>query len=165
MKIDGRIVGIFVFGKNTIGFVSDIQDNLIVFDIDVIDPDTVYHEFTHVIDQRLAWDASVRPEALFSEEAWMALNPEGFYYAETYSGLPDSLSKYNFTGAFASDYAMTFPTEDRATMMAMAMASDSMQQPHWTPLRKKLAFYSQCIRDCFDTSGWPAVTVWEAQVQ
>lgn len=138
---------------------------LIVFDIDVIDPDTVYHEFTHVIDQRLAWDASVRPEALFSEEAWMALNPEGFYYAETYSGLPDSLSKYNFTGAFASDYAMTFPTEDRATMMAMAMASDSMQQPHWTPLRKKLAFYSQCIRDCFDTSGWPAVTVWEAQVQ
>ena len=34
VKIDGRIVGIFVFGKNTIGFVSDIQDNLIVFDID-----------------------------------------------------------------------------------------------------------------------------------
>ena len=27
---------------------------LIVFDIDVIVPDTVYHEFTHVIDQRLA---------------------------------------------------------------------------------------------------------------
>ena len=34
VKIDGRIVGIFVFGKNTIGFVSDIQDDLIWLYID-----------------------------------------------------------------------------------------------------------------------------------
>ena len=29
----------------------------------------------------------------------------------------------------------------------------------------KLRYYSQCIRDCFDTTGWPEVTVWEECIQ
>ena len=30
-----------------------------------------------------------------------------------------------------------------------------------TVLTKKLDYYSRCIRDAFDTEGWPAVTIWE----
>ena len=29
----------------------------------------------------------------------------------------------------------------------------------------KLAYYSECIRDCMDTTGWPAVTVWESMLK
>ena len=29
------------------------------------------------------------------------------------------------------------------------------------PMRAKLMYYAECIRDCFDTEGWPAQTVWE----
>ena len=30
-----------------------------------------------------------------------------------------------------------------------------------SPLRDKLAYYAACIRDSFDTTGWPEVTLWE----
>ena len=33
------------------------------------------------------------------------------------------------------------------------------------PLREKLAYYAACIRDGFDTTGWPAVTAWEEPLQ
>ena len=28
-------------------------------------------------------------------------------------------------------------------------------------LRAKLEYYAECIRDCFDTEGWPEVLPWE----
>ena len=28
-------------------------------------------------------------------------------------------------------------------------------------LAEKLAFYSACIRDCFNTEGWPPTAKWE----
>jgi hypothetical protein len=27
--------------------------------------------------------------------------------------------------------------------------------------RTKLQYYADCIRDCFDTEGWPERTLWE----
>lgn len=149
-------------GDSAAAFALEQADSyLIVFDVSVMDEGTVYHELTHVIDKRLAWDASLREGALFSEDTWMTLNPEGFEYANTYDGLPEALLAYTNSGYFVSEYSMTFPTEDRATMMEMAMQNDIFKLEYWAGMRNKLAYYSNCIRDCFDTTGWPEETVWE----
>lgn len=150
-------------GDTAAAFAQEMPDYyLIVFDVYSISDRTVYHEITHVTDKRLAWDASLRENALFSEETWMTLNPEGFQYAYTYGSLPDSVTQYGNTGCFASDYSLTYPTEDRATMMETAMSDDYIQQDYWAGLLRKLDYYSRCIRDCFDTTGWPETTAWEA---
>lgn len=141
------------------------DEHLMVFDLYCISEDKVYHEVAHMIDNRLTWDASVRTDALFSEEAWMALNPEGFHYASSYQNIPDELYQYGNSGYFAYDYSLTFSTEDRATMMEMALGGEQLRQAYWNGLRTKLAYYSRCIRDCFDTTLWPEYTAWEAVLQ
>ena len=56
---------------------------------------------------------------------------------------------------------MVFPTEDRAELMAEAMIGISWPFEPGTGCRAKLQFYSDCIRDCFNTDGWPETTHWE----
>ena len=121
---------------------------------------TVYHEFSHVIDRRLAWDAQVRADALYSEDRWMALQPEGFNYAMSYTDMPEALMRHLESGYFVTDYSMTYPTEDRATLFADAMAKRPLLE-NSPGLQAKLDYYARCIRDCFDTEGWPEVTAWE----
>ena len=63
---------------------------------------------------------------------------------------------------FVDDYATINPTEDRARVLEYAMADYGM----WTfegneGLTAKLDYYARCIRDGFDTTGWPEVTLWE----
>lgn len=125
---------------------------------------TFYHETSHIIDQVLAHDAQYREDALYSEEKWQSLNPDKFtqlnpenggYYG-SYEMLPMSYYDESFVPYFASDYGKSFPTEDRATIFEGAMAG-SLQKS----LREKLEYYCECIRDCFDTSGWPNSTTWE----
>lgn len=136
---------------------------LIVLDTQKINVELLYHEVSHAIDKRLAWDAFCRSDALYSEDAWMALQPEGFDYAYSYSymEIPGELNSYAESWYFTDQYAMTFPTEDRATVLAAAIAGSS-DFPQGSNLWKKLDFYCRCIRDCFDTTGWPAETSWEA---
>ena len=110
--------------------------------------------------KRLEWDASLRPQALFSEEAWLALQPEGFRYADSYTDMPDSIRAYEDSGYFINSYAMTFPTEDRATLMSVIMSDKTV--PEENPgMAEKMRYYAACIRDCFDTEGWPESTLWE----
>ena len=143
------------------GFAQENSDYyLIVFDSLSLDPQTVYHELSHVIDKHLEWDASLRPQALFSEEAWLALQPEGFRYADSYTDMPDSIRAYEDSGYFISSYAMTFPTEDRATLMS-AIMSDKTVLDENPGMAEKMRYYAACIRDCFDTEGWPESTLWE----
>ena len=123
-------------------------------------PDTVYHEFSHVIDRRLGWDAQIREDALYSEENWLALQPEGFAYAMSYTDMPEETLRYVETGYFDYEYSMTYPTEDRATLFAAAM-TQSPRLEESPGMQKKLDYYARCIRDCFDTAGWPEVTAWE----
>ncbi len=137
---------------------------LVVVDVDFAYTDTYYHEFSHIIDKRLEYDASLRPEALYSDSAWMELQPKGFGYSYSYDYLPDDVGSSRYDGWFVDYYACTFPTEDRARIMEYAMA-----QIYWpfegdTPIDDKLTYYSQCIRDCFDTTGWPEKTVWEQAI-
>ena len=119
------------------GFASQGFDHyLIVLDGFSLSKSTVYHEFSHIIDKRLEWDAQLRPEALYSEEAWLSYQPEGFRYAESYTDMPADVAAFEDSGYFVRSYGMTFPTEDRATLMALIMSG-------------------------FDTSRWPAETAWE----
>jgi hypothetical protein len=143
------------------GFAQTASDHyLIVFDSLAIDTQTVYHEFSHVIDKHLEWDANLRPQALFSEEAWLALQPEGFRYADSYTDMPDAIAAYENSGYFIRSYAMTFPTEDRATLMSVIMSDKTILQEN-PGMAEKMRYYSACIRDCFDTEGWPETTLWE----
>lgn len=118
-----------------------------------------HHELSHVIDKRLAWDADHSADALFSEESWMALNPDGFVYDESYT-LHSSRWDVDYD-CFVSSYSMTYPTEDRATIWEHAVMEHSWQFQA-SPLQKKLTYYCRCIRDCFDTTGWPEIAPWEA---
>ena len=143
------------------GFAQENFDHyLIVFNSLSLDTQTVYHELSHVIDKHLEWDASLRPQALFSEDAWLALQPEGFRYAGSYTDMPDSIRAYEDSGYFINSYAMTFPTEDRATLMSVIMSDKTV--PEENPgMAEKMRYYAACIRDCFDTEGWPESTLWE----
>lgn len=135
--------------------------HLIVLDGFLFREATLYHEISHVIDKKLDWDAQIRKDALFSEEAWLALQPEGFEFAMSYTDIPREHLAFADSGYFLTDYGMTFPTEDRAVLMEGAMEQEEWNFEPGFGTRKKLQFYADCIRDCFDTEGWPEVTCWE----
>ena len=135
------------------------ESSLMVIDIEDSSERTYYHEFSHIIDRCLEWDAEHREGALYSESGWTDLNPGWFAgYTYDYSWERD-VQDYN---AFIDGYATIKPTEDRARVLEYAMVNwgDHYFEPG-TVLTKKLDYYSRCIRDAFDTEGWPAVTVWE----
>lgn len=138
-----------------------VDHYLMVADVYMVNEAAVYHEFSHIIDSRLAWDAGLREDALFREEGWMALQPAGFQYAWSYRNVPESVTAYYDSGYFVMDYSCTFPTEDRATLMEAAMTGAFYEFEAKPGLLPKLEYYSRCIRDCFDTAGWPALTLWE----
>lgn len=138
----------------------------LVIDGFLISEETLFHEVSHIIDARLEWDAMVREDALFSEEAWLALQPEGFSYAMHYTQIPEALLAYVDSGDyFITEYAMTYPTEDRAVLMASAMRNEAWCFEPGSGQREKMKYYAACIRDCFDTEGWPEMTAWEAVLE
>lgn len=144
-----------------VGFAQAMPDYyLVALDVFSLWEGTIYHEFSHIIDKRLEWDASLRPDALFDEAAWVALQPKGFRYAFSYTDIPDEILAFENSGYFVTSYALTFPTEDRATLMELVMSNGSAL--HGNPgMVEKMRYYAACIRDCFDTEGWPEMTVWE----
>lgn len=141
-------------------FVQDGYDrHVMVMDIYLSDETTYYHEFSHIIDSFLEWDAANREDALFSEEAWASLNPDWFPgYTWDYSW-QQYVEDYS---AFIDDYSTIKPTEDRARVLEYAMA----EYGYWNfydseVLTNKLEYYCSCIRDTFDTTGWPEELLWE----
>ncbi len=142
-------------------FAQPLYDKyIIVADLYQTWEQSYHHEFSHLIDKRLQWDADHREGAIFSEDSWATLNPSGFDYDwsyAVYNSRPTDVP-YDY---FISSYAMTYPTEDRATLWENAMVGYDWQ--FYTPqLKEKLLYYSRCIRDCFDTTDWPSTTTWEA---
>lgn len=121
---------------------------------------TLYHEIAHLIDHKLVFDATLREDALYSEEAWQTFNPEGFVYAESYHDIPMELYDIKYDEYFVDLYSRTFEKEDKARIMEYAM-----MEREWAfsseNLYAKLEYWSRCIRDAFDTTGWPEETKWE----
>lgn len=133
----------------------------IVLDGFLMSERTLYHEFSHIIDSRLKWDSMIREDALYSEEAWLTFQPEGFHYAMSYTDIPTELLHFMESRYFITEYALTYPTEDRARLMESAMCNYTWDFEPGSGTRKKLQYYADCIRDCFDTEGWPETTLWE----
>lgn len=143
-------------------FTQEVDSSYImVLDGYMLRSQTLFHEFSHIIDARLEWDSGMREDALYSEEAWLALQPRGFRYAMTYTGIPEELLPFMESGYFITEYGMTYPTEDRAVLMEAAMSCFTWDFESGSGTREKLRYYADCIRDCFDTEGWPETTLWE----
>ena len=134
---------------------------IIVLDGFLLQPKTLFHEFSHIIDARLKWDAMVRTDALYSEDTWLTLQPEGFHYAMSYITIPEDVLRFMESKHFINEYALTYPTEDRALLMESAMQHFTWDFEPGTGTRRKLQYYADCIRDCFDTEGWPETVLWE----
>ena len=120
----------------------------------------MYHEISHITDERLAFVSDFKNTS-YSENAWAALNPKDFAYSGSQYIIPDGNDGYN--SYFVDSYARTLPTEDRARVMENAMIGNNyyFDKENYPHLREKLAFYSKCIRECFDTAGWDEITQWE----
>lgn len=150
-------------GEYTDSYEAFVQDNydchVMVADITLADEGTYYHEFSHVIDSFLEWDAMNREDAVFSEETWCDFNPHWFPgYTYDYSR-EELVQDYS---CFVDSYSTINPTEDRARVLEYAMADYGT----WTfegceVLTNKLDYYCRCIRDAFDTTGWPETVFWE----
>ncbi|MCH5316422.1 MAG: hypothetical protein J1E05_00475 [Eubacterium sp.] len=150
---------------NSIAFEKEEGDHsLIVMDMSTSSEWEFYHEVSHIIDKRLEWDARLRSDAVYSNAGWLELQPKGFEYAYSYTDIPDHADEFDYTEYFVRDYAMISPTEDRATLLEVAMSGyfDTEKGSH---LWNKLNYYSKSIRDCFDTTGWPETTAWEEALQ
>ena len=126
---------------------------------------TLYHEIMHLIDNKLAFDASLREDAIYSEETWQRLNPKGFVYAESYHNIPMEFYTDGYERYFIDIYSRTFAKEDRARIMEYAMMKSEWTFSSSPERLAKLEYLSKCIRDAFDTSGWPEYTVWEQMLK
>lgn len=133
---------------------------------------TLPHELAHVTDRRLQYVSEHEEGRLFSEEAWNALNPEGFVYPYDDEELTNEIIEQHveYLEYFSNSYAMQNPLEDRANLMgylSRAAMGDSELDPdrYFEPCLIKTEFYLRCLRDAFDTSSWPEKTVWEQALE
>ena len=129
---------------------------------------TVGHEISHLIDQRLTFIHTYDDKSEFSEEKWNSFNPDSFSYDDSYANYnPDDPSNH-ISGYFIDSYGMTFATEDRSEIFGTAIDDhingiyDDARFTDSSPIRNKLDYYSRCIRDGFDTKGWPDTMAWES---
>ena len=118
-----------------------------------------HHELSHIIDNNLDWHSQYE-DTLFSEEDWRALSPDDVEYSFSYGYWPPSYEE-GAQGYFVDDYSRTYPTEDRARIFEYAMSDWHYVFDENQPLMEKLDYYARCIRDCFNTDGWPEVAPWE----
>jgi len=135
--------------------------SLIVLDIYSSVDSNLHHELFHLIDSKLTFDAQLRPESNYSEENWMKLNPQGFEYANQLYNLPDSFYTGEFDEWFTGSYGRTNSKEDRATIMEYAGIGEHNMFILAPYRQAKLEYLINCMRDAFDTTGWPEVTIWE----
>ncbi len=151
------------------GFVNTIDSYLVM----VLDssyswdwPYTVNHEFSHMIDRKLEFEHSYNPSLTYNEEEWNKYNPAGFEYLQTYNNYSKSKGYSKNPKYFIDSYGTTFATEDRAEIFGSAMAyhlngSNKQYFAQNSPIRAKMEYYCQCIRQGFPSSNWDKVMPWE----
>lgn len=141
--------------------------NIVVVDITMAGSieQTLHHEIMHVIDNKLRFDANLRADALYSEESWNAYNPEEFSYVEDKFHLPKSIYNDGYEKYFIDIYSRTTANEDRARIMEYAMMDADWAFSNADGRFKKLEYLCDCIRDAFDTEGWPKQTEWEKTLE
>ncbi|MBQ4104970.1 MAG: dockerin type I repeat-containing protein [Clostridia bacterium] len=165
------------------GFILYNGNGTITMGLDARNPEIAYqpleqvifHEFSHVIDSKMGLCSGFNDDVLYSEEAWLELNPEGFEYSGDGDAVPGYSDKYK--DYFVDDYSCTDSGEDRARVMEYAMMAalypDRIANyfteetfveyfQNRAGIQAKLEFYSNSMRDCFDTTGWPEETLYDA---
>jgi len=119
---------------------------------------TFHHEISHIVDYKLEMEAAFVDNG-YSDAQWRKFNPEGFIYKR------DSDSGINmyqdYPDCFIDAYSATASSEDRARILEYASFNDWTRFENSQILKDKLAYYTQCIRRGFDTTGWPEKTIWE----
>lgn len=156
------------------GFVNNINNHTVM----VLDTNynwdwnyTVNHELSHMIDRRLEFYHSCNPSSVYSEENWNSYNPDGFTYLDSYDDYEDNRTYRRNTEYFIDSYGTTYATEDRAEIFGNSMSdyldgfSDDYQLTKESPVWYKMNYYSEAIRDGFDTTGWPDTLPWEYVLQ
>lgn len=157
--------------SNCGAFVAKQNDyTYVVFDMYQPIVENVYHEFSHIIDDRL-WFISTIKDISYSENGWSELNPSNFEYLSYEYYENNDLSNYDeyifnddSNRYFVSYYSLTRPTEDRATLLESAMGNYYFWHEYEikdSGIYKKLEYYSKCIREGFDTTNWEDTTLWE----
>lgn len=135
-------------GGHYAGFTQRMQSGWrMVLDVDACNAGTVHHEIAHILDGILTEAGAL------TEEAWMAYCPSGFSYGQQdWAGYADF---------FVDAYAMTDMKEDRASVFEAAVLGGEGAFEGKSALWLKLYCFCGAIRDHFDTTGWPPVTIWE----
>ena len=79
-------------GIDAAAFAEEKHDYfLMVFDVNQLSESTFHHETAHLIDKRLEWENIVKKGTMFSEEAWLKLQPDGFDYTYYEQDLSDGV--------------------------------------------------------------------------
>ena len=119
---------------------------------------TFFHEISHIIEQKLAFESEYIKNG-YSYDKWNTFNPKGFVYENENE---NRINMYwDYPEYFVDTYASTDQNEDRARIIEYASVGKWDIFEGKQPLKDKLSYYSQCIRNGFDTTGWPEKTIWE----
>lgn len=130
---------------------------------------TLYHEIMHAIDEYM----DNADGGGIDDYEWEALNPDGFYYDYDYiANESNDDDRYTLYGDgsdvyFFDTYAKSYPHEDIARVMEYAMIEYREDSGcfEYQGLNEKLRYLSKCIRENFDTTGWPEETEWEKEIK
>lgn len=99
---------------------------------------------------------------------WNNLNPEGFVYSAEYANAPEEELRVYLEGeerAFINAASMTYPREDRESIMEYAMMDGNEELFAVPNLQAKLASICEAIRDAYNLEKNPEVFPWERYLQ
>ncbi len=109
---------------------------------------TFYHGLGHVIDTLVLSNSHGYYE-------WHTVNPSGFAYDNRYDAWQDRQSKYleGNNRYFVNSYSMTFPVEDRASLLEYAMMPGNREIFESKHMQTKLSRLKTGLREAFDLEG------------
>lgn len=158
--------GAFVNHQNTV--TSMVIDCSELYSLDYI----FHHETFHMIDERLQFVASFL-NSTYSDNEFAEFNPKGFDYLYSYSDYEDfeySGDYYTkgYNKYFLDSYSVSYPSEDKAIIFGRAV--QYTKYPEWSDwsiikdepvIYEKYRYLCKSIRELYDTTDWPEVTIWE----
>ena len=118
---------------------------------------TLYHELFHLIESRIFSKS-------LALDDWEKLNPEGFSYAYSYlydTERSDRTLIEGNTRTFIDFYSMTFPREDRASVMQYAMLEGTSVCFSSEIMQRKLRAICTGIREAYGLEDSESPLLWE----
>jgi len=149
-----------IYTENAGGFTSGTAGyQMIVVNINTASTETILHEMSHVIDNKL----SAMGVLYELEEQWAKCNPEGFDYDYNYMEYEGDIEYTGSSGEYWSsmnydtvyfyyEYAKTYPTEDRATLIENFYSWERIPYCYNSVhIQEKLGVYLECLVENFES--------------